>query len=322
MASEPSIKQTRKKKYNADFFLHDANAGNDPKIRALISKMGITGYGMLFMLYEKLASSDYFEISISEDYEKENLVSMLFTSEDQFDLFLQYCIKFKLLISDGGSLYSPGLKKRLTPLLERRLKDNIRKTSNSPQDVVIPDGMTEIRTNSTRNNTDKNKRKSKNKDNTKEDGLCPNPPDPSLTSVTSPKDDYPKQLFDIFTEEYLNIKGIAYHTSTPKKDYAHLLKATQFLIKEAERVGNKKLNTAEALESFRWFVQNALTITFKEDKFLPKSMAPRFLESQFNTIFQILNNRSNYATSSNLSSGQQSYSELFDNYAAESAGSV
>lgn len=129
--NERKHEQTRRRKYNADFFLHDANSGNDPKIRALISKMGIAGYGMLFMLYEKLASADCFEISISEDYEKENLVSMLFTTENQFDAFIQYCTRFKLLILEDGRLFSPGLKKRLTPILERRLKDNNRKSEIS-----------------------------------------------------------------------------------------------------------------------------------------------------------------------------------------------
>ena len=322
MEEQQSAKKFRKKKYNADFFLHDSNAGDDPKIRALISKMGITGYGMLFMLYEKLASSDYFEISISEDYEKENLVSMLFTSEEQFDIFLNHCFRFKLLSLEDGRLFSTGLKKRLSPILERRLKDNVRKNSQSQEDEINPQGITENSNNSTRINTDKIKNKSKIKEKKIDNmGVCDPPATvPSLSSDSS-KNKYPEQLFEIFSKQYLLIKGCEFHSSSRKQDQAHLLKAAQCVVIEAERSKQRKLDTSEALTTFEWFVQQALQITPKEDNYLHANIAPRFLDTQFNSIFLKITNRYKNERSSNQSSGQPSDSELFQSLNGTPTGS-
>ncbi len=287
MADQASIKQVRKKKYNADFFLHDSNAGNDPKIRALISKMGIAGYGMLFMLYEKLAASDYFEISIVEDYEKENLVSMLFTTEDKFDEFLQYCTRFKLLILDDGRIFSPGLKKRLTPILERRLKDNIRKTSPTSQNEVIPPGITENPPNSARNNTDKNKSKSKKKDNT----IPPTPLKGGADETTStPRPDFNTSLLLIFQEEFERSRGFPYPlTSFKGKEAKQINEAYRKYLQMKSAMGIVP-STEQALEEMRTFCRLAMQVN---DKWIYDNMSPGVLDTKFTTIATMMKENRN-----------------------------
>lgn len=287
MADQASIKQARKKKYNADFFLHDSNAGNDPKIRALISKMGIAGYGMLFMLYEKLAASDYFEISIVEDYEKENLVSMLFTTEDQFDAFILYCTRFKLLILENGRLFSPGLKKRLTPILERRLKDNIRKTSSASQVEVIPPGITENLSNSARNNTDKNKNKRKSKDNT----IPPTPLKGGTDEIPSPqKADFNSSLLLIFQEEFEKSRGFPYPLTSFKGKEAKQINDTYRKYLQMKSSMGIVPSTEQALEEMRTFFRIAMQVN---DKWIYDNMSPGVLNTKFTTIATMMKENRN-----------------------------
>lgn len=297
MVSNESSRATRKKKYNADFFLHDSNAGNDPKIRALISKMGITGYGMLFMLYEKLASSDYFEISLVEDYEKENLVSMLFTSEDQFDTFLQYCIRFKLLIFEDGRLFSSGLKKRLTPILDRRLKDNIRKTSQSQHDDTIPLGLSENSNNSSRNNSDKNKNKKKSKE--YNNPLTPLEGGTGTPQKDDAKPDWNTTLLKIFQEEFEASRGFPYAlTSYKGKEAKQINEVYRKYLQMKESMGIIP-NTEQALQDMRTFCRISMNI---KDKWIYDNMCPGVLSTKFTTIATMMKeNRNGTHQQSNIS---------------------
>lgn len=287
MTDQSSTKQVRKKKYNADFFLHDSNAGNDPKVRALISKMGITGYGMLFMLYEKLAASDYFEISIVEDYEKENLVSMLLTSEDQLDIFLNYCVRFKLLVIEEGRLFSPGLKKRLSPLLDKRLKDNIRKSSNSVDSEVIPHGITEKSDSSARNSTDK-----KRKEKTKNNDIPPTPLKGGVTDQIPPSGnpDFNTSLLMIFLEEFEKARGFPYAITSFKGKEAKQINETYRKYLQMKASKGVIPSTEQALSEMRTFFGIAMQIT---DKWIYDNMSPGVLSMKFTTIATMMKENRN-----------------------------
>lgn len=121
----------RPKKKNADYFSHDADMRNDPKIKALRRKFGLEGYAVWCMILETLTDADYFEIEWNEmtiellagdyDVEPEKLVSLV-----------EYCYSIKLLtianIEGVKMIFSEKLISRFETVLNRRSLDRKRKT--------------------------------------------------------------------------------------------------------------------------------------------------------------------------------------------------
>lgn len=131
----------RPKKKNADYFPHDADMRNDPKIKSLRRKYGFKGYAVWVMILEVITDSDYFEYEWSElnielisgdfDIEPEDLIDII-----------KYCVRIKLLVNDNGMLYTEKLKERFEGLLSRRKTDRKRKTEEfstrkTPQEEII-----------------------------------------------------------------------------------------------------------------------------------------------------------------------------------------
>ena len=111
-------------KNNADYFPHDADMRNDPRIKALRRKFGIEGYGVYSMLLEFLADSDYFEFK--NDSLSLELVAGDFDIEtDKLVSILQYCFQLDLFQLDAKTniISCKSLDKRLEPLLSKRKRD-------------------------------------------------------------------------------------------------------------------------------------------------------------------------------------------------------
>ena len=114
-------------KHNADYFPHDADMRNDPRIKALRRKFGIEGYGVYSMLLEFLADSDYFEFK--NDSLSLELVAGDFDIEtDKLVTILQYCFQLDLFQLDAKTniISCKSLDKRLEPLLSKRKRDRSR----------------------------------------------------------------------------------------------------------------------------------------------------------------------------------------------------
>ncbi|HSH52181.1 MAG TPA: DUF4373 domain-containing protein, partial [Bacteroidales bacterium] len=95
----------RPKKDNADYFSHDADMRNDPKIKALRKKFGFMGYSIWCYLLEFLTDSDYFEIEWNEL--NIELLSGDFDCEtSDLKSIVEYCIKINLLNIENKKLYS------------------------------------------------------------------------------------------------------------------------------------------------------------------------------------------------------------------------
>lgn len=109
----------RPKKDNAEYFSHDNNMRNDPKIKALRRKYGITGYAIFNMLLEVLTESEKFNVKIGKVHIE--LMAGDFDCEPDllFDL-IEYSVAIELLERDGENIFSSGLKKRLAPVVEKR----------------------------------------------------------------------------------------------------------------------------------------------------------------------------------------------------------
>lgn len=111
-------------KNNADYFPHDADMRNDPRIKALRRKFGIEGYGVYSMLLEFLTDSDYFEFK--NDSLSLELVAGDFDIEtDKLVSIIQYCFQLDLFQLDAitNIISCKSLDKRLEPLLSKRKRD-------------------------------------------------------------------------------------------------------------------------------------------------------------------------------------------------------
>lgn len=108
----------RPKKENADYFSHDKDMRNDPKIRALRKKFK-QGYSVFNMLLEVLTGSDNFFIELSE-IEIELLAGDFDEEAEILTQIIDYCVKVKLLLKEENRIYSCGLKKRLQPVIDKR----------------------------------------------------------------------------------------------------------------------------------------------------------------------------------------------------------
>lgn len=119
-------------KDNADYFTHDADMRDDPKIKALRRKFKAEGYGIWNMLLEAITDSDNFRLLIN--YE---IISGDFDIEpDRLKEIINYCINLELLQYDKktGFLWSKTLDKRFEPLLSKRKRDRF---------IVIADDNTQ-----------------------------------------------------------------------------------------------------------------------------------------------------------------------------------
>lgn len=112
----------RPKKLNADYFSHDADMRNDPKLKALRRKYGIQGYAIWNMMLEVLTDSDHFEYEWSEL--NVELLSGDFDVEPKFlEEVIDYCIRLKLFQKEENVLFSEKMKSRFDSLLSKRSRN-------------------------------------------------------------------------------------------------------------------------------------------------------------------------------------------------------
>jgi len=110
----------RPKRLNADYFSHDSGMRDDPKIKALRNKFGITGYAVWCMMLEILTNSDHFKRSI-DDIEIEILSADFGIESELFSEILSYMLRLKLLQSvDNCEYLSQKLTDRLQPVVDKR----------------------------------------------------------------------------------------------------------------------------------------------------------------------------------------------------------
>lgn len=137
----------RPKKYNADYFTHDADMRNDPKVKALRRKFGIGGYAIWNMMLEVLTDSDFFEYEWSAL--NIELLAGDFDVEPKFlEEVIEYCLLLKLLKKEGEIIFSVKMKERFENLLSKRNRDVKRKSNEfserkTPEKEVIREESTQ-----------------------------------------------------------------------------------------------------------------------------------------------------------------------------------
>ena len=114
----------RPHKDNAEYFSHDSDSSGNWKIIYLESKFGLTGYAVFFKMLEILASSTNFEVELNE-VSSAIFAKKIGVSMQEFSAIIKECLKPEIsaFCLRDGILYSPGLKKRLKYLVDKRIRN-------------------------------------------------------------------------------------------------------------------------------------------------------------------------------------------------------
>ena len=104
------------------YFKHDQGARNDPKIRAMINKYGLEGYGRFWVVVEMMRENSKYKLE-DKDFVWEAIAENFKSDISQARAFVNDCInKYELFIMDDGFFYSPALLSRMVKLDEIRRK--------------------------------------------------------------------------------------------------------------------------------------------------------------------------------------------------------
>jgi hypothetical protein len=107
---------------DALYFKHDGNARNDPKIKALIKKYKIEGYGRFWVIIEMFRESNGYKLE-DEEYIWDALAEQMQCETKEVKAFVKDCVeKFKLFVQEDGFFYSPSFIQRMSHLDEIRQK--------------------------------------------------------------------------------------------------------------------------------------------------------------------------------------------------------
>lgn len=117
----------RQGKQGIDYFSHDVHSCSDRKLKLLMAKHKVIGYGVFFLLLQDLYKEGY-SLKLDEDY------ILLFVSdhhleEEQFDCILLDCLKF--------GLFDIGIYESFNILTSKRTQDNFLEAIKRRKDVLI-----------------------------------------------------------------------------------------------------------------------------------------------------------------------------------------
>jgi len=111
----------RPKKNNADYFSHDSDMRNDPKLKAVRSKYGLAGYAVWNIMLETITDSDGFEYELT-DINRELLAGDIGIEVDILNSMIDYFVKVNLFQLNGIFIYSNEHKNRLKNVVDNRKK--------------------------------------------------------------------------------------------------------------------------------------------------------------------------------------------------------
>jgi len=101
---------------DAYYFTHDANARHDPKIKSLINKYGIEGYGRFWVIIEMLREATRYKLE-DKKYIWEALAEQMKIEVKDVKQFVKDCVsEFELIEEDNGFFYSSSLLERMLKL--------------------------------------------------------------------------------------------------------------------------------------------------------------------------------------------------------------
>lgn len=103
------------------FFSHDAHARRDPKMIAMMSIYGVTGYGYFWILVEMMREQDGYKLEINGKYSIRVIATELDIEDANAKEFIDDCVnEFKLFKIEDGHLISESLMGRMKHLDDKR----------------------------------------------------------------------------------------------------------------------------------------------------------------------------------------------------------
>lgn len=116
----------RPKKDNADYFSHDADMRNDPRIKALRRRHGLSAYAIYNMMLELLTDSDFFQYEWNE-LSIEIIAGDFDIMPEDLKLIIDYCTEtLQLFTIENELIWCNTLRKRFDSLLSKRKRDRSR----------------------------------------------------------------------------------------------------------------------------------------------------------------------------------------------------
>ena len=112
----------RPQKSNLDYFSHDNNMRNDPKIKAVRTKFGLVGFAVYVMLIEAIAEADLLQIEFDE-VNAEILAGDFGIDSDQLTELIHYFCRVKLITIEENVIRCPALDRRSKPVFDKRKED-------------------------------------------------------------------------------------------------------------------------------------------------------------------------------------------------------
>jgi hypothetical protein len=104
----------------APYFSHDADARNDLKIKSLIKKYTIEGYGIYWVILELMRVEDSYKLELKE-YVINGIADSIYHDYDWTYEFIKYCVAIELFeVDENNSLYSRSFLERMA------MKDAVR----------------------------------------------------------------------------------------------------------------------------------------------------------------------------------------------------
>lgn len=104
------------KEKNNEYFKHDMNAKDDPKIMLMMAQLGLEAYGIYWVLIEYLRQQDGYRAPLIL---LDPLSRRYGSSREKFEAIVT---KFDLFECDDKYFFSPSLVRRMAPLEETRSK--------------------------------------------------------------------------------------------------------------------------------------------------------------------------------------------------------
>lgn len=141
----------RPPKEGCDWFKHDRDMRNDPKVLALRTRFGMDGYGVWCMILESLSDAANFRLEWTED-SRELLAGDYRIDAEKLGEIAAYMQRIKLLEIADGFLFCPKLTERLKTLIDKREREQERyagKVSAAESDFPTA-GSTQIRVDKSR----------------------------------------------------------------------------------------------------------------------------------------------------------------------------
>ncbi len=130
-------------KDNADYFTHDKDMRNDPRIKAVRRKFPLVGYYAWNMLLEVLTDASDFTVKYN-DLQLEILAGDFELDPDILKEVVEYLIKLELIILLDDFIFCPNHIARFSGLIEKRKKSREEKLNNGVvMDAETPPKLTE-----------------------------------------------------------------------------------------------------------------------------------------------------------------------------------